>query len=159
MKKNQIKQTIADAIKHQNKAMQDAETKLNDIIQHEDKITALLALTPNNIRYVSFYGKSIDYTVQVKGFNTAKTKKLLESYMDVGGMRVEMESSDNPEWNTRVYKFFYFLPCNENKYNWYADFTVSIRCELIEGGTACRRVQVGEKVEVVKTPEYKFVCK
>jgi len=70
---------------------------------------------------------------------------------------LDMDSNDYPQYNQRSYSFKYFEDASTS--TWYPDFTITITCELLEGGSACRRVQVGERVETIKTPEYVFVCK
>lgn len=160
MKKTAINQKLEALLVSADKSIADAQRRKEKAIANRDSIGALLALVPDSVKYVSVYPSSIDYTLQVKGFNSAKTKRLLEAYMtleDVFGMRCETSSEDSPEWNTRTFKFQWFAADNPSR--WDATLSVSIRCELIEGGTACRRVIVGETVETVRTPEYKFVCK
>lgn len=160
MKKTQINKRIAQMIANAEVDIKEAQNRHAKALQQQDQVSALLALVPDSVKYVSVYPSSIDYTWQVKGFNSAKTKKLLEAYMLLDatlGMRCEMSSDDNPDYNTRTFRFMYFFADNDS--SWNADLSVLIGCELIEGGTACRRVQVGERVETVRTPEYKFICK
>lgn len=160
MKKTQIQKELVLMLDNAALAIKQAQRREVVAIANQQNIAALLALVPNEVQYVSVYSSSVDYTLAVKGFNTAKTKRLLEAYIELAdtfGMRLETSSDDAPEYNTRTFRFKYFAA--DNCSSWEPTLSVSIRCELIEGGTACRRVQVGEKVEVVKTPEYKFVCK
>jgi hypothetical protein len=140
------------------KKQQDAKEEAKKVEALQDFLRQALTLVPKEVQYTSLYSFSLGFTVQVKGFNTAKTKKLLESFMrlDLGG-KIDMDSNDYPQYNQRSYSFKYFKEASTSI--WYPDFTVTITCELIEGGTACRRVQVGEKVETIKTLEYVFVCK
>lgn len=160
MKKTQINSTIANLLSSQEHAVESALKMQTKVIAMQNYIAQVLALTPADVKYVSTYGTTVGYTVQVKGFKNAATKRLLESYMALEekfGMRLEMSSSDNPEYNRREFLFKFYLP--ENNSYWDADLTVRVSCELIEGGNACRRVQVGEKVETIRTPEYQFICK
>lgn len=160
MKKTQINKHITQMITNAEIGIKEAQNHHAKALMQQDQVSALLALVPDSVQYVSVYPSNIDYAWQVKGFNSAKTKKLLEAYMELDamlGMRCEMSSDDNPDYNTRRFCFKYFFADNDN--SWNADLSVSIRCELIEGGTSCRRVQVGERVETVRTPEYKFICK
>jgi hypothetical protein len=162
MKKTAINKKLADLITSKEREIFQAREAIEKINAQRDIYTALLTLVPREVEYVSAYVGSINYTWQVRGFNSAKTKKLLEAYIDVAdtfGARVLCSSSDSPEYNTRSFEFYYLLKGNEGKYQWNADIHVTVHCELIEGGTACRRVVVGETVEVVKTPQYQFVCK
>lgn len=158
MNKTQANKRLVELSAYMIKKQRDAREEAKKVEALQGFLLQALALVPKEVQYTSLYASSLSFTVQVKGFNTAKTKKLLESFMglDLGG-KLDMDSNDYPQYNQRSYSFKYFEDASTPI--WYPDFTITITCELIEGGTACRRVQVGETVETIRTPEYKFICK
>lgn len=159
MKTKDIANTIKQMRDRKLQQIADTHKGLAVLGEQQHIYTQALATIPNTVKWVSTHFGSISYTMPVKGFKTAACKRQLEKTLDCLEQfgRVECSSNDYPDNGYRSFEFKLFMP--ENNSSWNADLTIIVRCELIEGGSACRRVQVGETVEVVKTPQYQFICK
>lgn len=146
-----VKSRVAEYVNSTANEVRKAEDRLAFLRNNERVIESVLRQCPRG-EYISLWGYGdsmrVGYTIDVKGFKTAKLARELEKWI---GEATEMSSSESPEYGYRTYRFT--VPRGE------LTFHIAIEARLVAEAVSCRSVQVGEEVEIVRRPVYKFQCK